>query len=421
MNLEAAVDTASIMVNIGFWTYCIVGCLSAGLMVQGDSVAALISGVAVAPESLDASPGRTVEVSFALGAPAWMVVVVVGPNGEVVRKMEASSTLLPGYHGVRWDGRDSQGAVVPNEAYSFVIESVEPADDDEECSRVVATYDPRDGSGGELMNPQDFRIRADDNVIEYVLPKPGRVRIRGGIDNGPMLGTMVNWEPRPAGLVTESWRGYDTQGLRQFFKRPDAFLTEMAYALPDNSVITYGNKDITYAEWYEKVGKGLPHRPRPPRSDNAPAVMCPHSYFPPHLTTDPQIVVSFPDIEGYKESALKRGSDGVVQPAVISGDAVLVRVSIPNEAHLKFLLERQFEMVVFVDDRRFFEAEQSAAPFNFRWDVSMLSSGLHYLTMNVVSAADHVGTFTAPIEIRREQKPAPGTNDHKEAGPPPAP
>ena len=149
------------------------------------------------------------------------------------------------------------------------------------------------------------------------------------------------------------------------------------------------------------------------------AMIHPYSLVIQWSDEDQVFVVSFPELEGYKESAIKKAADGTVQPAVISGDAVLVRVSIPNEAHLKFLLERQFEMVVFVDDRRLFEAEQSAAPFNFRWDVSFLPSGLHYLTINVVSAADHVGTFTAPVEIKREKKPAPDAKDPKDAGPPP--
>ncbi len=398
-----------------------------------------ISGVVVSPASFRASAGQGVTIGYRLTAAAGVTVSIYGPNWELVRRFPPDSTLPAGNHQQVWDGRDSNGEFIRDEAYFFVIDARTASADEgnnakdnaakggavktesvNKETQLVARYDPLESSGGELVNPQEFHARPHDNSVEYVLPRPCRVRIRAGVDDGPMLNTLVNWEPRVRGLCTDVWRGKDSQGVRHFSTRPDCFLTSMAFALPENSIIAYGNKSETYREWYLREGLKRPKKPHVPRSLDKPGVMCRHWYFPPHLAADPEIVVSFPQLKGYEQSALKKAADGTVQPAVIADNVVLVRVSMPNDAHRKFLLERQFEMVIFVDDRRLFEAEQSAVPFNFRWDVSMLSSGSHHLTINVVSAADHVGTFTAPIVLKRSTEP-PGDENRPDDAKKPTP
>ena len=214
-----------------------------------------------------------------------------------------------------------------------------------------------------------------------------------------MLNTMVNWEPRVRGLCTEVWRGKDRQGVRHFSTRPDCFLTSMAYALPENSIIAYGNREETYRDWYLREGHKRPKKPHVPRSLDKPGVICPHWYRPPHLNRDPDITISFP--------GLKQKPKSPNEPVKLSGDSALIRVSIPDEADLAFMDEQKFEMILFVDDKRILEAEQSHAPFNWRWDLTNVTPGKHHLIVNLVSATDHVGTFTVPVEVVKKAADAP--------------
>lgn len=372
----------------------------------------------VSPSSFNASARQAVTIAYKLSATAGVTVKIYGPNRELIREFPAEATQLAGNHRVVWDGRDSDGSVVRDEAYFFVIEAstdetsdaTEQAGDETEPrgkGGKIARYDPLAFSGGELVNPQEFHFKPVENSIEYVLPKSCRVRIRAGVDNGPMLNTPVNWEPRVRGLCTEVWRGKDHQGVRHFSTRPDCLLTSMAFALPENSIIAFGNRTESYRDWYLHEGHKRPKKPHVPRALDKPGIMCPHWYKPPHLNRDPEITVTFPQLEQQPKSP--------TEPVRLSGDSVMIRVSIPDEADLAFMDEQKFEMVLFVDDRRVLEAEQSHAPFNFRWDLTTLTPGKHYLTVNLVSATDHVATFTAPVEIVKDTPavPAPDSGSQK--------
>ena len=90
-----------------------------------------------------------------------------------------------------WDGRDSEKRLVPNEAYYPVLVIT---DKNGELTRV----DPRDYSGGEEV--YDFEKNTVPKSIEYTLPVDSRMLVRSGIKNGPMLRTIIDWEPRTKGF-----------------------------------------------------------------------------------------------------------------------------------------------------------------------------------------------------------------------------
>jgi hypothetical protein len=59
-------------------------------------------------------------------------------------------------------------------------------------------------SAGEIVHPKQVQLDATSGLVAYVMLKPARVRIRLGIrDGGPLLRTLADWAPRPAGLQRE--------------------------------------------------------------------------------------------------------------------------------------------------------------------------------------------------------------------------
>lgn len=360
-----------------------------------------ITGVFVTPQSFNPSVGQVVTIGYHLSAAAEVTINIYGPNRELVRQFLTKVPKEAGHHREIWTGEDDEGAVVANEAYFFVIEAT--------AGGKTACYDPLTFSGGELVTAQDFHFRPKENSISYVLPKACRVRLRAGLDHGPMLNTMVNWEPRVSGVCTEVWRGRDRQGLRHFSTRPGCFVISMAYALPENSIIAVGNRDRDYRRDYLAAGHKRPRKPDVPRSPGKPGVISPHWERPPHLNRDPEIAVTFPELEKQAAAVPPGTQPAPGKPAVprLTGDSTILRVSIPDEADLAFMDEQKFEMVLFVDDNRILEAEQSHAPFNWTWDLTDLKPGKHYVTVNLVSATDHVGVFTAPVEVGERQANAP--------------
>lgn len=344
----------------------------------------LVDRVSVHPWSFDPTVGATTEIAYTLATAARVTLSIYGPNHELVARPLVKQPREAGTHREAWDGRDATGAIVPDEAYYPVIEA---ASEDG-----VGRYDPVATSGGERVNPRDIHFRPDEGTITYVLPRPSRVLVRAGLDPGPMLATPVNWLPRGPGLTTERWTGHDQEGLRSFGSDPDALVIVQAYALPDASVITFGNRDVTYRERFLEWGAEQPIRTGTEREAGLEALASPHWGQPVHLDKDPAITVTFPEEPG----GARRDPDDTVR---LAGDEVIVRIEVPDPDTRRFLREQRFELVAFVDDERIDEAEQAHLPFNWSWDLSTLEPGEHWLTLNLVTFRQHVGTATRRVEV----------------------
>lgn len=362
----------------------------------------LLDRVAVRPWSFDPAAGESVTVSYALARPARVTVSIYGPSHELVARPLDGAEREAGSHEVTWDGRDADGAVVPDEAYYPVIEARESAG--------VQIYDAAASSGGERINPRDIHFDPREGLISYVLPEPSRVLLRAGIDQGPLLATIVNWTPRGPGLTTERWSGRDQQGLRSFANHPDSLVIVQAYALPDASAIAFGNREVGYRERYEAWGSDRPHRPLPPPGPEADALESPHWREPVHLNKDPHISVAFPDLE-------KGAPYDPARTVQVSGDRALVRVDVPDPETKRFLRDQRFELVAFVDDERVDEAEQAHLPFNWSWNLSDLDPGDHWLTINLVTFSQLVGTTTRRVTVLPPAAGAPAAEGTPEESP----
>ena len=112
--------------------------------------------------------------------------------------------------------------------------------------------DARKRSGGEEVYDFDKQVRP--GTIEYSLPAASRMLVRAGIRNGPMLRTIVDWEPRARGFHAEHWDGKDADDVIPVEQNPQVGYLIVGYRLPDNAIITYGNADETYRQYRERRG-----------------------------------------------------------------------------------------------------------------------------------------------------------------------
>jgi len=246
------------------------------------------------------------------------------------------------------------------------------------------------------LNPQEIHFRPRDRLVSYVLPKAARVLVRAGIDPGPMLTTLVNWEPRGPGLVTEPWSGRDQQGLRAFSFDPDAEVIVQAYALPDTTIISVGNAATDYREYYLSWSHERPVKPAAESRPGLEAIESPHWRQPVHLDKDPRIVLSFPE-------AAEPQPDAPEEAVRLVGDRAIVHVEVPDPVTRRYLRDQRFELVAFVDDQRVDEAEQAHLPFNWSWELSGLEPGEHWLTVNLVTFRQLVGTASRRVDVVAEQ------------------
>ena len=338
--------------------------------------------VALSAASFNPSLEESVEIHYEIAQADRVTVHVYDADGGLVRTLVDAAERDAGTHKETWDGRDDDDRLVPDEAYTFTIETASGG-----------VYDPTTFSGGAVNDIRDAQFDWDGGTVSYKLPAPARVLIRLGIHSGPMLKTLVDWKPRIATTITEYWDGRDEDRLMSLRGREEFSALITYVTLPDATVIAYGNDEQTYRAYKlrREDGQKKPNRPRQADSELR---LRPEGLVPPAWSRAPQVLLTLPKYDDGD------GADNHV-PEVY--ELVDVRVDV-HESDKDLLLRDQFEIIFFVDNVFFAEAERGYLPFNWRWELQQLPPGEHVLTVNVASFRGQVGVASRKVDVQRASK-----------------
>jgi hypothetical protein len=198
--------------------------------------------------SLNVAGREVVTLTVDFAKAGTVNIAVLDRDGYAVRTLAKTQPVSGGMMSFGWDGRDDHGGLVPDEAYSFKIDWRGAADTD--------GYFPADTP--QLMRAID--VRSYDRrsaTLSYTLPQPSRVHIQAGTavwDSktkqpvGPVMKTIVNREPRAGGSIAEHWSGYDESGAIYIPDLENFVVAIAATPLPENSVITFGNRQRRFVD-----------------------------------------------------------------------------------------------------------------------------------------------------------------------------
>lgn len=207
-----------------------------------------ISNVSVSRPFFNPALGQKIRITFDT-SPGAVAVRILDRDGYVIRTLVTKRVLKADRLTFDWEGHDDHGAVVPDEAYSLKVDLTTdsrvqlyfPASDPPEDVPVKTNYYDRRGA-----------------ILSYRLPKAARVHVQAGIakvnprsrsSEGPVLKTIVNREPRPAGAVVENWTGFDESGSFYVPDLRDFVISIAATSLPENTIITTGNRKTGFLEY----------------------------------------------------------------------------------------------------------------------------------------------------------------------------
>ncbi|HEV2719130.1 MAG TPA: FlgD immunoglobulin-like domain containing protein [Thermoanaerobaculia bacterium] len=201
--------------------------------------ASVIEQVSIDRASLNLSSGETVTIHMRARHASLLRLQVIDRDGFVIRTLPTSQGIA-GDNRCVWDGKDDAGEVVPDEAYSFRVVA-DRADEYFPAARdaAMAAVDPLSYS----------RATA---TLTYALKAPSRVHVQAGTVHGaegPVLKTIVDRQPRGAGIVAEHWNGFDESGSLYVPDLPGFAVAIAVTPLPENSVITFGNKKRSFIEY----------------------------------------------------------------------------------------------------------------------------------------------------------------------------
>lgn len=225
-------------------------------------------------------------------------------------------------------------------------------------------YDPSSNFVPIAEDPQPRTFSRVDGVLSYRLARPSRVHIEAGqapmsggkrSGQGPILRTIVNREPRVAGSVIERWNGFDESGTIRVSDLPDFVIGALATSLPDNSIITRGNRRMAFLDYA---------RARRPAS----ALEATRRTAPTHHHMD---LNAFEDRSPALAVKKEWTKDGALQ--------LEVRVSGINSAHF---LQQPGNVTVYVDADRVLLRESPASPLVLSIPKAKLTSGARRIVVN---------------------------------------
>ena len=162
-----------------------------------------ISNVTVNNNILDTAASVPAGIFFTLNGPATATLKIVpeklGPTGTPV--YQATQTIAAaGAHMFTWNGSDSAGKIVSDEAYLYILEATDGV--------TTATYSPAPptGTGTVSCTGDDYDpFKNDPMTVNYSLTQAGRVKI--DITWESQTFTVVSSLARAAGSYTFDWNG----------------------------------------------------------------------------------------------------------------------------------------------------------------------------------------------------------------------
>ena len=227
-------------------------CLTAGLLFAPRLACAAepsaIQNVSISKPFVNPSLGEKIGISFTVAHPGSLTILILDRDGFLVRKLVSAKPVEKGPLSFDWDCREDTAEIVPDEAYSLKV--------DLSSEGRTETYFPGNSPGEGLQVKTNYYDRRGA-IFSYKLPKPARVHVQAGIaridpktkkGDGPVLKTLVNREPRPAGAVVENWNGFDEGGTFYVPDLPQFVMAVAASSLPENSLLTTGNRKTGFLE-----------------------------------------------------------------------------------------------------------------------------------------------------------------------------
>ncbi|MEN8214643.1 MAG: hypothetical protein ABFR19_09810 [Pseudomonadota bacterium] len=350
------------------------------------SAAVLMASIGpYAAQSFAPSRGETFSIPVVVDDPSKVKRIEIAirtSDDDLVRTLEIGdlSEDVTDYE-VTWDGRDDAGVLAPDEAYVPVMVVTTHLGE-------TLTIAAHGASGGEEV--YDFEKTVQPGVIEYNLPAASRMLVRSGIKNGPMLRTIIDWEPRSAGFHAERWSGRDLDEVVDIEQNPEVGYLIVGYQLPDHSIITHGNSRESYREYREHRNWPLRQADARQRQLERNGRMLRQESFQPLLQQkSPRISVSL----------LSAGEREPLQ-SVKALEEMLTEVKLHPQDEI-YLDQERYEISFFVDNAFIAEEEQGYVPFTWRWSPGRLGiePGEHLLTVNVSGYNGQVGVKNISFKV----------------------
>ena len=358
---------------------CVLGAaplLVRDLCAQGPPSPLEITQVSIDREIFHPTAGEQVKIRFHLSSPGQVSLQIIDADQDLVATPVQGVMMVAGDHTLPWDGKDQRGRLVPDEAYTFILDAAQGSHQ--------AVYDPRTTSGGMLHEIERVKLLPASQQIEYQLPTTGRVSLRAGLVDGPLLAIPVDWEPRAKGLHREPWDGKDQEKLIEVMQRPNYQVRVTYYTLPENTIITRGNKSLPFLKYKQQSEAPLPLTPQKSSAVSGSVLRSPLFSKRLIFSKAPPLEISFP------------GATRNESHIVLLSSRFTVRAELPQRWQ-EALQSKLYEIYFFLNGKFLMEVPDIHLPYETAVNIKEYQPGLQVLTVNIIDMQGQVGIRSTQV------------------------
>jgi hypothetical protein len=337
-----------------------------------------ILDVQASVERFDPAEGERVAIGFTLEEPAEVELRIYDGRDVLIHASEPTE-FREGASSLTWDGRDDDDAIVPPEAYSYVLIARSASGE--------SVHDLTDLTGGEALVVPNATWDAGSSTLNFSLDHAARISVRFGIQDGPYLTTVADWVPRAAGPQSVTWDGWDASKVLQLREHPRLQPSVRAYMLPANTIfVGVPPTTVAFADVDTTVRRIAGPKPAKTR----------------------MFFQADQPLESRGDVPVTLTVAGTTEPddtgAIPVRGVVPVRLDVPPEVK-GLVLARRFEPAFFVDGTFVHETEVGFLPLTWQWDTTALNPGEHYLTVNLRGYEGNFGAATVKVVVQPDTAP----------------
>jgi hypothetical protein len=349
------------------------------------------SQASVTPLSIETSYSRqafsperneSVSIRYNISKPADLVLTIEGPDGRewYTQKQTAKNA---GRGEFIWKGVDAKGNKVPPEAYRFHV--IASANKEKVTNNYPGIMD------GMKIDASQITLDRATGEIKYLLRKPARVRVLAKLaENGVPLGTLEDWNARPAGMHTVH---IDLDYFTQFFGEQAITPIIQSWSLPANAIIVLPKSGVPKREQFLAY-ENKPAAPQKPWYTDADGLNIEqHATHPYSQCYDPKVTLT--PLEKLDES----------NGAWVINRTSTIRIEVPREQG-EGLAEPipRYSLFLYVDDRADMRILPSYLPFQLKIDPTKYAAGDHVITAMLTWRDDHIAVKHIKFHIPREME-----------------
>jgi alpha-tubulin suppressor-like RCC1 family protein/flagellar hook assembly protein FlgD len=196
------------------------------------------SNVAVSTNTLNTAANETSTIFFVIDMPATVTLKIIpesqGPTGTPVYQASQACAAAGAYRFI-WDGKDSAGSLLPDEAYLYIMEGTDAA---------AGWYSPAAPSGsGSISCSQGTTSNAFHNeplAVSYTVDQPSRINLSiTYADWSTATVSVMSAVPHAAGSHALAWDGWNSSG--KIAPAGGAVSCSVSSLMRENIIITSGN------------------------------------------------------------------------------------------------------------------------------------------------------------------------------------